>query len=74
MLIKESWEQYKEKIIPSQASELQIKCMEMAFYAGCTTIMTVNEILGKTEISEDEGCKILSGLMKECLDYMKNAE
>lgn len=72
MIIKESWESFKNIIIPPGASAGQVKMMQIAFYAGCMEIMSINEGLGQPGISQECGCKILSAVQKELKEYRDN--
>jgi len=69
MIIEEFWQAYKEKLVPKNASEYQIKIIQMAFYAGCMQIMSINEGLGQPGVSAEYGCMVLSAIHKELKEY-----
>ena len=62
-----SWESFRKAVIPKDASEIQLREMKKAFYAGCATMMTIGIVVG--EVSEENGIEILDTAYKEIHDF-----
>jgi len=70
MTIKDMWEKYRLTVVPLDAGPNQLRDMEMCFYAGITAVMCiVTDTI--PELPEEEGCKIISGYMKEIEGFAK---
>jgi hypothetical protein len=64
------WENFRQAVVPKNASEAQVKDMQGAFYAGVGSIMSVMRQIGEDEdISEDQGGELMMALEREVKRY-----
>ena len=68
--LKEPWESYQKLVLPKDASEIQIRECQLAFYAGAGTIMELLAHVGQAGLSEAEEGKIIEGLNQEMSDFI----
>ena len=69
--IESQWENFRKRVIPSDAPVDQLKEMKVAFYAGVILVYHCVEVLGEAEISEYTAVKVLESLRKEIEAYKK---
>lgn len=63
--IASQFESYREKVIPREASETQVRETRRAFYAGAQAMMTICKAVGTDHVSEAEGEQILEDADQE---------
>lgn len=65
--VAESWETYRQAVLPKNASPVQVQETRRAFYAGSYfMLMNVAHNVGDEEASEEEGIENLERLKAEC--------
>ena len=57
--IEAQFEDYKEKVIPMDASKTQVSETRRAFYAGAQAMMTIFRVVGTDRVTKSEGEQIL---------------
>jgi hypothetical protein len=65
--INERWNDYRERVIPKDAGEIQLKETRRAFYAG--TISTLEAVLALKEESDEKAIAWLHATEDECLAF-----
>lgn len=69
--IKKEWEEFAGIMFPgATVSTVQFTEMRKAFYAGFTCLLLICMRLGDDEVSEEEGCELLSALEVECRAFL----
>jgi hypothetical protein len=64
------WANFREAVVPKEASETQVSEMQVAFYAGVTSILTVMRKIGENDqIDEETGARLMFGLEREVQRY-----
>lgn len=66
--IKSKCDSYLE-LLPENASEVQVKETEMAFYAGAAAILAIMYELGGDDVSDEAGEAVLQSLHDEAVSY-----
>ena len=69
--IKESWESYKELVIPKTAGPVQIAETRQAFYAGAHVVFGITTMIGEPFVPEELGLAQLDALKAELDAYQK---
>ena len=67
--VKQEWEDFKQKIIPAGAPEIQVQEMRRAFYAGALILLGLVATLSEEAESEESGAEELDKLDKELKDF-----
>lgn len=57
------------ELLPANASDVQVKETEMAFYAGAAAILSIMFELGSDDVSDEAGEAILQSLHDEAVSY-----
>lgn len=69
MSVKTSWESFRNRVMPPNASQVQIGVCRHAFYAGAVSMFAlITEVKG---MPDDIGCNHLDALNQELNDYAK---
>jgi len=66
--IKSKCDSYLE-LLPVNASEVQVKETEMAFYAGSAAILHIMFELGSDDVSDEAGEAVIQSLHEEAVSY-----
>ncbi len=69
--IQEAWLDFKRKVIPEDAPNIQLQECRRAFYAGAQSSFSVYVSIGDEVVSEDDGVKILEDLRDELAEFPK---
>ena len=64
--IQSNWEDFRKKVVPQNASNIQIAEMRKAFYAGAYAAISIMVKIGAEDVSEEAGVEILETLKNEC--------
>lgn len=63
--IQALWQQFRDNVVPKQASQVQIQDTESAFYAGAAAMMGLLGEITEGAANEDEACEFMSGVDRE---------
>ena len=64
-ILQEGWKKFKDKVIPKDASPVQVRDMKRAFYAGAMVTDGYYDMFSRPEISEDEGVSMIQKYKEE---------
>lgn len=68
--LAECWEDFKNRVIPSDAGSIQIEEMQKAFYSGA--ISHINIMHNMPELSDDDAITYMENLYKECENFFSS--
>ncbi|KYC42096.1 hypothetical protein WA1_19035 [Scytonema hofmannii PCC 7110] len=57
--IEQEWLDFRKKVIPHNASAVQVNEMKKAYYMGAYAMLQLSKALGDEDISEEEGVQFL---------------
>lgn len=71
--IQEQWIDYRKKVVPPDAPDVQIQETRRGFYAGALAILQMQFAVsgGEEELSDDAGVALIESWHQECADFMK---
>lgn len=73
-IIQKGWKDYKEKVIPKDASEIQLSETEKAFFAGAVVVFSAVYATGEEDVSENEALDVLTELNDEITAHIAKWE
>jgi hypothetical protein len=59
------WEQFRERVMPPDVSEVQLREMRRSFYAGVQWMVAINFDIGGDDITQDMGILHLELIREE---------
>jgi len=68
--IQSSWEQYKNIVIPNNASAYQIEETRKAFYAGVEFMIQMSYLMGREDLSEEACIAMMQGIHEEFENFL----
>lgn len=70
--LKQMWNQFQERVLPSNCSEIQLRETKRAFYAGAECLLsTIMSNLTSDAEPTEEDFKMMNDLHQEFLDFVK---
>ena len=66
--IQDAWLNYKSKVVPDSACEIQVNETKQAFYAGSLCAFSLLGTVAE-KYTEEQGANILEGIDKELADF-----
>ena len=70
--IQSNWEDFVRRVIPEDASKIQVQEMKRSFYAGAASILNITFYLGGKNIPQEAGVIMLESLHEECRQFAKD--
>lgn len=71
-LVEMGWLSYREQVVPTSASAVQVQESRRAFYAGAAHIFSVLGALGGDEFSEYQGVQTMERVSAELRQYARD--
>jgi hypothetical protein len=68
--IQAQWEQFEKQVLPANASAIQRRDMEIAFYAGASSMFRTVEVVSQ-QFPENEAVEILKGVDQEIKNWAR---
>lgn len=68
--IQSRWDLFNAMVLPHDLPVSERNILKMAFYAGVLTMMDINYRLGAEDVTEEQGCKVLNDISRECREYV----
>ncbi len=65
--VKDGFDEIRERVIPKDAPDVQVKEMKKAFYAGAAWLLHLQGVIA--ELDEDAAVAVLQSLHNEVKDY-----
>lgn len=65
------WQIFRMRVVPIDASYVQVTETRKAFYAGCVALLDVMDYISEEEVSEEQGMEILEALHQEIDTFKK---
>lgn len=69
-LVRDGWQTYAERVLPTGADAVQRQETRRAFYAGAWEILMRMADLGEPDISEEQGVAVLEATKREIQTYV----
>lgn len=69
--IQAHWDLFNAIVLSHDLPAPARNVMKMAFYAGVLTMMDINYKLGGDDFTEDQACKVLDSIHRECREYVQ---
>mgnify|MGYP000061843575 CR=1 FL=1 len=72
--VKQQWEDFADAVIPKDAPAIQVTEMRKAFYAGVTSMLSTQLLIGGESVSMEEGASMLERVRKECCRFSEEMD
>jgi hypothetical protein len=66
--VKKQWEDYRDKLIPDDASEIELRDCKQAFYAGMMSFFRLQFSI-TDDMDEDTGAEMMDVWFSECEQF-----
>ncbi len=70
--IQEQWSTFLAQVVPKDAADIQINEMRLAFYAGVTAMMHIEDVISNEKVSVNAAIAILEGVHDECHRFVSD--
>lgn len=70
-LIEAQWQQYRERVVHSNAPDVQVSECKLAFYGGASALLGSLKLLAATGVSDEEASKVINDMQDEIVAFAK---